>query len=418
MKKYSVMLLTAGLLMGCSHINHYQQALNSDSNEADSTQSSTNVTLSEDTVKQTDTAEQATSKSEEELEQETTLPSSTTQLELVDILEGHPITPKSIVSNGQGKLLTNNMMYSHNVTLFDAETLQLDHVLSDSVDFSAFDVPGYEDYVGEIAGAPVEAVWTDDGQYAYVSNYSLAGVGASADDNCSHGDAITPSVVYRYSLAQQDWDQVIPVGRVPKYVALSPDQSKLLVSNWCDNSLSVIDTKTTKEIMQIPLNTFPRGIVVLPDNETAYVTAMYAHEVYRVNLSTGEHEVAFATGDYSKPRHLVLSPDGKTVYLTLSAANELWSFDAASGEILQKTATGLEPRTMEISEDGTALYVVNYDEATMSKFDANSLEEIQHVDTHASPIGVTYDQTTDTVWVANYNGTLHVFDDTAEQSTN
>ena len=95
-------------------------------------------------------------------------------------------------------------MYSHNVALFDAETLQLDHVLSDSVDFSAFDVPGYEDYVGEIAGAPVEAVWTDDGQYAYVSNYSLAGVGTSADDNCSHGDAITPSVVYRYSLAQQD----------------------------------------------------------------------------------------------------------------------------------------------------------------------------------------------------------------------
>lgn len=73
---------------------------------------------------------------------------------------------------------------------------------------------------------------------------------------------------------------------------------------------------------------------------------------------------------------------------------------------------------MEISEDGTALYVVNYDEATMSKFDANSLEEIQRVDTHASPIGVTYDQTADTVWVANYNGTLHVFDDTAEQSTN
>lgn len=198
MKKYSVMLLTAGLLMGCSHIDHYQQVLNGDSNEANSTQSSTNVALSEDT------AEQATSKSEEEFEQETTLPSNTTQLELVDILEGHPITPKSIVSNGQGKLLTNNMMYSHNAALFDAETLQLDHVLSDSVDFSAFDVPGYENYVGEIAGAPVEAVWTDDGQYAYVSNYSLAGVGASADDNCSHGDAITPSVVYRYSLAQQD----------------------------------------------------------------------------------------------------------------------------------------------------------------------------------------------------------------------
>ncbi|MGX7390014.1 hypothetical protein [Dolosigranulum pigrum] len=57
MKKYSVMLLTAGLLMGCSHINQYQQALNGDSNEADSTQSSTNIALSEDSAEQTDTAE-------------------------------------------------------------------------------------------------------------------------------------------------------------------------------------------------------------------------------------------------------------------------------------------------------------------------------------------------------------------------
>ena len=333
--------------------------------------------------------------------------SNTTGLVPLETVEEGNITPKSVVSNDHGLMITNNMMYSHNVTLYDVHTRTPVVELSDTVDADEFELEGLS---GKVSGSPVEAVWTQDGKYAYVSQYLVDGHGATAEDNCTNGQAITPSMVYRYNAEQEDWDQVIRVGRVPKYVALAPDESQLLVSNWCDKSLSVVDTESAEEAKRIPLNSMPRGIVVLPDNRTAYVTAMYADEVYRVDLETGESEVALRTGN--RPRHLTLSADGKTMYLVVTGADQLLKIDPDTAEVLDSTATGDEPRTMDISEDGTALYVVNYFENTVSKFDAETLEELDRQPAGYHPIGVTHDALTGEVWVANYGGTLSVYDDT------
>ncbi|WJP98480.1 hypothetical protein [Macrococcus bovicus] len=328
-----------------------------------------------------------------------TAASDTTRMKHLASLAEGPITPKSVVANGHGQLIANNMMYQHTVTLYDAKSRRLTQTLSDKTDLSAIGIHQ------EVSGAPVEAVWTRDGKYAYVSQYQLTGLGAEAEDECTAGTGIQPSAVYRYSLDKKDWDQVIQVGRVPKYVALTPDNKQLLVSNWCDKSLSVVDTKTAKERKRIPLNSMPRGIVTLKDNHTAYVTAMYADEIYRVNLTTGKSEVALKTG--SRPRHLVID-DQEHIYLTVAGANELIKMDR-NARILARTQTGQEPRSMALAQDNKSLYVVNYNEDTASKFDAATLKPLQKVRTGHMPIGITYEPVTHTVWVANYSGSLDVY---------
>ena len=72
----------------------------------------------------------------------------------------------------------------------------------------------------------------------------LSGTAPSAPGRFSAGSAIAPSLVYRYSVAEKDWDAAYRVGRVPKYVALSPDDSRLLVTNWCDATMSILDAET------------------------------------------------------------------------------------------------------------------------------------------------------------------------------
>ena len=316
------------------------------------------------------------------------------------------ISPKSIVSNGHGLAIANNMMYQHTVTIYDTESQDLVHELSDSISPEEFGVEGYPETV---AGAPVEAVWTDDGEYAYVSQYLLADMGAGAYDDCRNGDAVAPSAVYRYNADLQDWDQFIEVGRVPKFVALTPDESRLLVTNWCDFDLSVIDTESGEEQMRVPLSSQPRGIAAMPDNETVYVTAMYANELWEVDLESGEGEVIYGAGEF--PRHLTLSPESDVLYVTFSRSDLLIAFDTETNEVIESVSTGREPRTMDISADGTALYVVNYHESTVSKFDAETLEEIDRQNTDALPIGVTYDEPSGSVWVASYEGTLNIYDD-------
>ena len=332
---------------------------------------------------------------------------SSTTFEQAQTISEPVITPKSVVANGHGLAIANNMMYQNTVTLYDTNSGELVQELADTISPGQLGVDGYPDTV---QGAPVEAVWTEDGQYAYVSQYRLADMGEAAYDDCRNGDAVAPSAVFRYSVADQDWDQFIEVGRVPKYQALTPDESRLLVTNWCDFDLSVIDTETGEEESRVPLSSQPRGIAAMPDNRTVYVTAMYANELWKVDLETGDAEVIYSEADF--PRHLILSPDAQTLYVTFSRSDLLVAFDTDTDEVIDSTSTGREPRSMDISADGTALYAVNYYEDTVSKYDAATLEEIDRRETGHLPIGVSYDAMTGTVWVANYSGSITVYDDT------
>lgn len=319
---------------------------------------------------------------------------------------GGQISPKSVVSNQHGLFFAQNMMYNHTITVYD-RTYTLVKTIDDRVDLPSF---GHTSLPGGHQGAPVEAVATKDGAYMYVSNYEMYGPGLpnGAGDGCD--DNIWPdSYVYRIPTATLEIDQVIRVGAVPKYVALTPDDRYLLVSNWCSFDVSVIDTATQTAVARIEVGRHPRGIAVSPDGTTAYVAVMGASRISVIDLTTLSETGAIPTG--RSPRHLVISPDGTTLYLTENGTGKVVKIDAASGNVLASVATGTAPRSMDISDDGTALYVVNYESGTMSKVRTYDMTEIEEHPTGYHPIGITYDWPSRQVWVANYGGVIQVFQD-------
>lgn len=341
-------------------------------------------------------------------------PANQTFLKQVDVIKGD-IRPKSVVSNDRGRVIANNMMYQHTMTLYDAESRELVDTVSDTVDLDAFDKPGH----GEVQGAPVEAAFTQDGATAYVTNYQMYGKGFSphGGDLCEKGEVTDNGYIYELDVATGTVTDAIEAGAVPKYAALSPDEKTMLVSNWCDFDLSVIDVESGKETGRIPLGRWARGIAFHPDGH-AYATAMGTPNVYKVDVEAQKAEVFATPGD--RIRHVITSPDGKYLYVVASGAykqyetSRISKLDASTGEVLGQVHTGNEPRSMDISGDGTALYVVNYYSNTMSKVDTETMEEIQEVPSGHHPIGITYDDATHTVWMANYVGSIQVFDDTAE----
>ena len=335
------------------------------------------------------------------------LPSDTTAMEQVDYLTGG-LTPKSVMASGHGLMIANNMMYSHTSTVFDSTTREQIEVLDDELDLSEF---GIEGHPGISEGSPVEAVWTSDGRYAYVSQYTMYGenFGIEGFDACTADSGVGDSMVYRFDAEEMAWDQVIQVGAVPKYLAISPDQKTLLVSNWCDATLSVVDTEEAQEVDTIQLSASPRGVVVMPDNTTAYAVAMYAEELYKVDIAARTSEVVMNTA--LRPRHLNLADEGRTLYLTTSAGNTIFKIDTETDEIVDQVSPGLEPRSVAMSPDEKAIYVVNYNEATVAKIRTSDMEVIDKVNVDANPIGIDYDPVTHTVWVACYGGSIYVFDD-------
>lgn len=337
-----------------------------------------------------------------------TTPSDQRTLAKNTVITSGPLTPKSVETNGHGLFFANNMMYSHTVTVYD-RSFGLVKVIDDSVDLADW---GLRPTSTKVTGSPVEMAFSSDGAKAYVSNYEMAGPGFSnpGNDKCSDG-GWDNSFVYRIDTTTLEIDQVIEVGAVPKYVAVTPDNTTVLATNWCTYDMSVIDAATGKEVRRIDIGRFPRGIAVTDDSKTAYVSIMGGSDIAIVDLASGSVELIKGVG--RAPRHLVLSPDGAFLYATLNGDGTVIKIDTAARTVVGRVASPEQPRSMTMAPDGRSLYVVNYESNEVSKIRTEDMTQLQRIAVGHHPIGITYDAAEKRVWVACYGGSLHVLDDVA-----
>jgi YVTN family beta-propeller protein len=322
-------------------------------------------------------------------------------------ITGH-LDEKSVVASGTGLFFAQNMMYLHTINVYN-ESYKLVKIIPDRVNLAAL---GYPQYPGTYKGAPVEAAFTPDHKNVYVSNYSMYGAAPftrEGSDTCTLADHYPDSFVYRINVATLAIDQVIEVGAVPKFVAVTPNGKYLLVSNWCSYNESIIDTASGKVVKTIPLGPYPRGIAIDPVSGTAYVGVMGGTRIAAINLAT--FSVSWITGVGSAPRHLVMSPDGHWLYATLNGEGDVAKVSLVSRTVVARVRTGDAPRSMTLSPDGSYLYVVNYMSNTMTKVRTSDMRVVQTVPTNPDPIGITYDAATHHVWVACYSGSIMVFRD-------
>ena len=332
-------------------------------------------------------------------------PSHRARLKLAGVITGN-ISPKSVASSGAGYVTAQNMMYRHSVAVYDAATLKLVKTIPDSVNLAKL---GHREF-GAVKGAPVEAAFSSDGRYAFVSNYSMygAGFGPEGSDSCTPSSGTSRSFVYRIDMKTLAVDRAYRVGAVPKVVAVTPDDRFVLVSNWCTWDLSVISTRLGREVKRIPIGPYPRGIAMSPKGNAAYVAVMGGNELVRVDLGNWKtSRVGIGAG----PRAAVFHPSGRYVFVTLNAEGRVAKLDLQTGSVRAKVATGSAPRSMDISADGRSLYVVNYESGTVTKLRASDMRPLQTIDACYHPIGITYDRATKRVWVACYTGSIRVYND-------
>ena len=90
--------------------------------------------------------------------------------------------------------------------------------------------------------------------FAYVANAD------PISNNVSVIDTATNTVV-----------ATIPVGTIPFGVAVTPDGTKVYVTNDGSNNVSVIKTATNTVVKTVPVGTAPYGVAVTPDGTKVYV---------------------------------------------------------------------------------------------------------------------------------------------------
>jgi YVTN family beta-propeller protein len=319
------------------------------------------------------------------------------------------LTPKSVVHNGKGIFFAQNMMYNHTITVYDKD-YRLVKVINDKVQLEKF---GFEGYEGEHRGAPVECAFSHNGDYAWVSNYTMSGKGFDHPgcDSCT-GTKFDPGFIYKINTNDFAIEKIVKAGSVPKYLAVSPDNKFLLVSNWSSADVSVIDLETESEIKRIPVGRFPRGIAIDNKSKYAYVAVMGGTSIVRIDLSTMLAEKFAEVG--RGPRHLCLDQQNEFLYATVNTEGKIARINLQNG-VVEKLHIGGTPRSMVLSSDSRFIYIVNYSAAKITKVETSGFKIRETAVTGANPIGITYNQENGEIWVACYSGSLMIYSDSEAQ---
>ncbi len=327
-----------------------------------------------------------------------------TKMILLNTIDG-AIRPKSVSASNTGLVSAHNMMYRHSVTIYDAQSMELQATVSDSVQLADF---GYTKYSGNYKGAPVEGAFSSDGKYLYFTNYAMYGKGFTKEghDTCSPASGYDTSFLSRINLEDNKIDAVYPVGSVPKVVKVTPDNKYILVSNWCSYTVTIISVETQKTVKSIKIGRYPRGISISSDSKFAYVAEMGGNRIHRIAL---EDFLVQYIPIGSNPRAIELSPDNTKLYATLNISGKVIAWDLEANKAIKTVATGKSARSLAISSDGSSLFVVNFRSGTLSKVRTSDMKVIQNIKVCVEPIGVTYDSETSRTWVACYGGSIKVF---------
>ncbi|WP_066755872.1 YVTN family beta-propeller repeat protein [Crocinitomix algicola] len=316
------------------------------------------------------------------------------------------ISPKSIVTNGQGVFAAQNMMYRHTVVLYNQEGHEIT-TIDDGVNLSEF---GYKNYKENYyRGAPVEGVFTEDGNYLWVSNYEMKGseFNKPGCDQCV-GSNYDPSFIYKINLKTHKIESVIKVGSVPKFIAMSTDQKTLIVSNWVSSDISIIDLVKEEEIKRVKVGLHPRGIAINKDGTKAYITVMGSTKIAVVDLM--DYSVNYIKDIGKAPRSILLTNNDSTLLVSVNSSNKIVKVDLKTGK-RQMCETGSGPRSMTLSPDEKWLYVVNYFDNSFSKINTSSMLTEATITTGEKPIGICGNWQQNDIWVACYSGKIEIFHD-------
>ncbi|MEX0800923.1 MAG: YncE family protein [Dehalococcoidia bacterium] len=215
------------------------------------------------------------------------------------------------------------------------------------------------------------------------------------------------------------------VGAGPLGAAINPLTNRVYVSNYHDDTVSVIDGATDAVVSTIPVEDGPIAIAVNTATNRIYVTNTNSSSL---SVIDGASDTAIGTiglplGSLSGTA-VSVNPETNRIYVPSIFDNALAVIDGASGSVVDVIDVGVFPVGVDLNTVTNTVYVGNGGEGTVSVVDGATNTVTTTIDlgaTHA-PMGVGVNPVTNRVFVATFDpasstipGTVDVIDGGTEQ---
>ncbi len=216
-------------------------------------------------------------------------------------------------------------------------------------------------------------------------------------------------------LASGDVVATLPTGVGPHEVAVSPDGTKALITNYGRRlpgcSLTLIDIPTATVLRTLDLGEYerPHGVLWLRDGKRAVVTAEADRALLTVEIESGE--ILQAVDTAQEISHMVaLTADQKRAFVANIGSGSVTVIDLEKGERVANVETGEGAEGVAVTVAGR-VWVTNRAADTITVLDATSLEELGEFASEGFPIRATATPAGKVLVTHARAGALTVFED-------
>ena len=181
----------------------------------------------------------------------------------------------------------------------------------------------------------------------------------------------------------------VKVGREPEGVTLTPDGKSVWITGESDHNITGIDVASGALLGSIDiLSKRPRGIAFLPDGSRAYVTNEVGGTVSVVDMIAKRtiHQITMPPD--ARPMGIVVAADGKRIYVTNGRGKTVSAIDPATDSVTASVEVGTRPWGIDLTADGKKLYTANGPANTVTVVDVATLTVLKTIPVGSVPWGV------------------------------
>ncbi len=240
----------------------------------------------------------------------------------------------------------------------------------------------------KIANTYVGLAWSPDGKRFYVSGGSDDSVHLFEQSNGTWTEPSEPIKLGHKSglgIGERDGDKAVPNRPVAAGLAVSPNGARLLVANYANDSVSVIDLAARNVIAEldlrpgkndpaqkgVPGGEYPYGVVFKGDDK-AYVSSLRDREIVAVDLHAAP-KIAGRIKVRGQPGKLILNQAQSLLFAAADNSDSVVIIDTRTDRVVAEIKTtapegifrnrgdfkGSMPNSLALSPDEKTLYVTN-----------------------------------------------------------
>jgi len=271
---------------------------------------------------------------------------------------------------------------------------------------------------------PHEVVASDDGKYAYISNYGAFGANAghtlSVVDlvgqkplpavelgalRAPHGLEFVDGKVYftaegskaigRYDPSSQKVDWVLGIGQNRTHMlVVAKDLNRIFTSNVNSDTITILEPNKNADVTgwsetHVQVRAEPEGFDVSPDGKELWAANSHDGTVSIIDIATKKVTQTLDV-HMKRSNRLKFTPDGKMVLVSDLGTGALVVLDAAARKEIKRLALGQGAAGILIVPDGSRAYVAVSRDNYVAVIDLKTLSVSGRVATGKGPDGMAW----------------------------